>query len=454
MKPFPFQSECLDEIDTFGGRALIALPMGSGKTPLTLWWLQQNPRAFPAVVVCPAAVKYQWEHEALVVTGLRASVLDGQRPGQRGHFFVGSELMIINYDILRYWVKWLQERKPRTVVIDECQFLQSSKAQRTKAVKELCRGVPHVLALSGTPLVNRPMELFPTLNILQKKVFSSPWKFGQEFCNPTWTPWGIQYRGSSNSKKLHRLLLENGMIRRKKEYILKDLPPKMRHVIPVPISDPEEYQKANDDFINWLKEKDPTKAVKAMRAQTLTQMGYLIRLAARMKLRYVVSWINQFLHDSDEKLVVFAVHKKVIDVLQRRCKSRSATIDGRVKGKDRRNAVLQFQHDPKTRLLIGNIKAAGTGVDGLQRACSTAAFAELTWTPGAHVQAEDRVWRIGTKKKTRIYYLVAHGTVEEKLCQIIQDKQEVLSAVLDGEGEGESLSVFDELINQLAKENE
>ena len=454
LKPFPFQSECLDEIDAFSGRSLIAMPMGSGKTPLTLWWLKRNPQSLPAVVICPASVKYHWQHQALVVLGFRSSVLESRNPSRNGEGLTRSELMIINYDILQYWEEWIRKQKPKTIVIDECQFTQSSKSIRTKTVKRLCRGVPNVLALSGTPLVNRPIELFPTLSILRPKEFRNRWTFGHEFCGPKWTPWGIQFKGANNSKRLHELLASTCMIRRKKEDILKDLPPKMRHVIPVPLRDPKEYQKASEDFLNWLKEKDPAKAVRASKAQTLVKMGYMLRLAARLKLKYVVEWINQFLHDSDEKLVVFAVHRKMIEALQRRCSGRSVVVDGSVTGRKRRQAIRQFQNDKRTRLLIGNIKAVGTGTDGLQRVCSTAVFAELTWTPGAHVQAEDRIHRIGTTDKARIFYLVAHSTIEEKLCQIIQDKQEVLSAVLDGEGEGESLSVFDELILQLGKENE
>jgi len=174
-------------------------------------------------------------------------------------------------------------------------------------------------------------------------------------------------------------------------------------------------------------------------------------LAAKLKLVYAVEWINQFLEDSDEKLVVFAVHRGAVRVLKKYCKAESVIVDGTVTGRKRDEAVQQFQRVKSTRLLIGNIHALGVGVDGSQKVCSTAAFVELAWRPGDHSQAEGRLDRLGQKNPVQFFYLVAKDTIEVDLCRLLQEKQETLSAVLDGKKTGKDLPLFDELLKRMKK---
>lgn len=415
---------------------------------ISLLYLKQNPKAFPAVVVCPAGVKFHWEHETVQFLGIRPAVCEGRKP----HGYSPDpipQLTIVNYDILRDWCGWLKRLGPKTVVLDECHYLASGRAKRTQAAKRLCRSVSHVLALSGTPLVNRPLELFHTLNIIDRQTFNSRWSFAQTFCGPKWTPWGWGYKGASNTEQLYELLSSTCMIRKRKAEVLSQLPDKSRRVFTVPMSRPEEYEQAERDFVGWLMKQDPLKANKAVRAEAVTKLGYLKRLAARLKLRAVVEWINEFLHETEEKLVVFCCYRKALQAIVRRCPVRSVVVDGSVTGKRRKLAIDQFQKDRQTRLFVGNIRAAGVGIT--LTAASTVAFAELDWVPGAHVQAEDRCHRIGQGQPVTAWYFVAHGTIEERLCEVIQQKQEVLSAVLDGGPVPEDLDVYTQLLREMRK---
>ncbi|GAF90785.1 unnamed protein product, partial [marine sediment metagenome] len=261
------------------------------------------------------------------------------------------------------------------------------------------------------------------------------------------TPWGWNFKGASRTKELHDLLVTSVMSRRKKREVLADLPKLTRSMIPLPIRKPHEYKLAADNLIEWIARTDEKKAERLSKARQMVEMGELLRLSARLKFRYVVDWINTFLEDTDEKLLVFGIHKKMIRALNRRCNSEAVIIDGSVTGKARYDAVVRFQNDTKVRLLLGNIKAAGTGVDGIQKACSTAAFVELPWQPGAVVQAIGRLDRIGQTKPVQAYFLVAHDTVEEKLCALLQKKEEIISNVLDGSNTG-GMSLFDELMTK------
>lgn len=450
--PLPYQEEGIALIDRYNGRALLADEMGLGKTLQALWALQRKPERLPALIVCPASVKYNWQREAEIHCGMMASICEGQSPPtfnrmNRTHI---SQLTIINYDILKYWLDYLKKLNFQTVIFDESQYLQSRTSDRTKASRKIVKGVPHVFALSGTPLTNRPAELFPILNILWPTHYNSFFSFAELYCEPKWKPWGTEFKGATNLPQLHAELKERGMIRRLKVDVLKDLPEKNRRTQLMDLSDPAEYRKASTDFMSWLRENHAHKVRRASRAEKLVQVGYLLRIAARLKMRSVVGWANKFLRETDEKLILFAVHTKAIELLQRRVEAKSVTIDGSVTGRRRELAKDQFQRDPKTRLMIANIKAGGVGLT--LTASSTVGFTELWWRPGDHIQAEDRIHRIGQTKVSWIYYLIAGGTIEERLCRILQEKQAVISAVLDGGPVAADLNIYEELLDELEKE--
>jgi len=165
----------------------------------------------------------------------------------------------------------------------------------------------------------------------------------------------------------------------------------------------------------------------------------------------VVEWINQSISETDDKLLVFATHHKMIEALVRRSLTKSVVIDGSVSSRRRQVVIEQFQTDNRVRLLVANTKSAGTGTDGLQQVCNTVVFAELPWTPGTVVQGEDRLWRIGVTGDVRCVYLVAHKTVEERLCELLQEKQGIVSATLDGGTIDGDLDVFDQLIKEIGR---
>jgi len=448
LTPIHYQTECLNEMDWFGGRVLLAADMGLGKTAMALWFLERDKsKRLPAVIVCPASVKYVWEYEAQQTIGIRPDVAEGRKP-PRGGWSDNNDIIVINYDILPWWLIHLKQRRARTVIIDECQFTMNPRAKRTKAVRELCKGVKHVLALSGTPLLNRPIELFPVLKLICPSKFSARGAFAHRYCKPKWTPWGWQFNGADNVEELHEKLRDSCMVRRRKVDVLPDLPEKLRRVIPLPLSSDSEYQLASKDFLNWLRRRDPSAAQRASKAEELSRIGYLLRLCARLKLLSAVEWINDWLYQTDEKLVVFARHAKMVEALKRRCKVESVVVDGSVTGRLRKAVVDKFQEDKRTRLFIGNIHAAGVGIT--LTASSTVVFTEMAWRPADHTQAEDRCHRIGTKQTVWCYYLVARDTIEQRLCEVIQKKQSVISNILDGKDVGD-LDVFDQLLKEMKK---
>jgi SWI/SNF-related matrix-associated actin-dependent regulator 1 of chromatin subfamily A len=449
-KLYPYQKRGVKKLEAFDGRVLLADEMGLGKTIQALWYFKRNKKS-PVVVICPASLKYNWAREAAVHIRERAEILEGTKPPKK-KVFKQNPFVIINYEILGPWLDYLIDLDPQLVILDECQYIKNRRAKRTRYVKQLVKGVPHVLALSGTPLTNRPAELWTTLNIIRPDLFKSFMSYALEYCNARRTPWGWEYKGAKNLDKLHDILTENCMVRRRKVDVLKDLPAKSRHVVSVPLENRHEYDEAEEDLILWLSKYSKRKANNAARAERLVKMGYLKRLAATLKLKAVTDWIDRFLEETDEKLVVFAIHRDIIKSLRDRYSPRTncVLVTGGVTGKKRQRAVDKFQNHKETRLFIGNIQAAGIGIT--LTASSTVLFAELGWTPGEHIQAEDRIHRIGQQNKSTCFYMIGVDTIEERLSRIIQEKQIVLSATLDGGTVNEELDIFDQLQKELVHE--
>lgn len=447
--PYLYQLQDARKIRKFRGRCLVASDPGTGKTFTSLLWLERNmDSALPCIVICPASVKWAWQNEAATHIGMSSQVLSGKKP--KGDFQLDkNKLIIINYDILSSWLPTLQAMKPQTMILDESHYLITRNSQRTRAVKTLSRGVKNILALSGTPLTNRPAELWPVLNILRPDLFPAFFPYAQNHCAPKKTPWGWDFRGAARLPELHEKLTNNLMIRRKEEDVLS-LPPKTRIVLPVDIERKREYQKAESDFLLWLAQKKPSRVNAAAQAEALVKVGYLKRLAGQLKMGQATTWIDDFIKTSDGKIVIFAVHKDIIASLEKRYRGRCVSITGATPAGKRQTNINLFQEDKKIRVFIGNIKAAGTGIT--LTAANTVCFVELGWTPGEHIQAEKRCHRISTKSRVSCYYLIGKGTIEEKILSVIQTKQGVLSSTLDGGKSADDIDIYTQLIQMMGKQ--
>ena len=448
-KPLRYQEKGVRKIHHFQGRALLADDMGLGKTLQALIFAHELGSG-PIIVICPASLKWHWEREAWKHCRFTSQVLEGRKPpvGWRRH----QDVIIINYDILTKWLPLLIRCKPRLVIVDECHKISNQSTLQSKNTKKLCRKAKNVIGISGTPLLNRPSELFPILNILRKDLFPSFFSYASRYCRPELKPWGWEYKGATHLDELHRLLNRTCMIRRRKADVLKELPAKTRNIVTLDIVNRKEYDLAVKDFITWLSKKSPHLAKRAAKAERLVKIGYLKRLAARLKLPAVLDWIDSFLSETDEKLIVFAVHKEIVQAIQKRYPKISVVVDGSTTGSKRQGHVDAFNKDKRIRIFIGNIKAAGVGWSCTSS--SVTAFAEMGWTPGEHTQAEDRTHGLKRGRDgfvSRSYYLVSRDTIEEDLCKINQSKQKILEAVMDGERSVSDLNLFDLLTEQLTK---
>ncbi|GAH00085.1 unnamed protein product, partial [marine sediment metagenome] len=268
-----------------------------------------------------------------------------------------GEVIIINYDILPAWIDALKKIKFKVLITDECHYFKNNKAKRTKAIKRLNKNIPHILALSGTPIVNRPVEIFNAIKLIDETIIPSFWEYARRYCGARHNGYGWDFSGASNTKELHEKLTNTIMIRRLKKDVLHDLPEKTRSHVPMELDNEKEYYFAENNFIQFVQlQKGCEAAQRASNAEALAEIEGLKQLAARGKLTQCIDWIRNFLN-IDGKLVVFATHKFVISALMEEFGSMAVKVDGSVTGMNRQKAVDSFQNDNKVRLFVGNIKA-------------------------------------------------------------------------------------------------
>jgi len=448
MRLYRFQKKGVEFIQSRKGRALVADDMGLGKTVQALAWLALNPTtAFPAIVVCPASIKLAWEREAgRWVKDRFAIALEGRG----GDTLPMADIYIINYDILGAWMERLIQLEAKTIIIDEIHYLKSAKTQRTTLTKQLARSSPYVIGLSGTPIVNRPVEAFEAISIINPHLFPHFFSFARRYCDAKPSYRGWDFSGSGNTEELHKVLTSSIMIRRTKTEVLPELPPKQRSVVPFKITNRIQYNHAEVDLIDYLHSKGLKEAAdRARQAEHLVKTERLKQIALKGKMEGVIEWIENFLDSSSEKLVVFAEHKSAIkEIMEYFGPELSVQIVGGMTTLQKQKAVDSFQTNKGIRLMVANIKAGGIGIT--LTAASNVAFVELPWTPGALVQAEDRVLRIGQEaQNVQIWYLLAQGTIEEDIAEMLDVKTQVLAQILDGAKVDEDRSILKELMEGL-----
>ena len=426
-----FQKEGVGFIESRNGNVIVGDEMGTGKTITVLTYISNHPELTPVVIVVPATLKYNWKKEAdkWLLTKRDIQILESKKTKKLKK---SSDIIIVNYDIVHAWRKEIANINPKVLVLDECHAIKTSTTKRTKGVKHIAKKAKHIIPMSGTPAINRPAELYNSIKLVEPELFGSFQSYAQRYCDAYFNGYGWEYKGGSNLEELYDIL-SNIMIRRKKEDVIKDLPEKRRTFVSLDLTNISDYNKAENDFIEWVRENKGKRAAdRASSAEKLVKVGTLRLLAVRGALANSIQWIKNFLADYDGKLVVFAVHKEIISALMEEFGDIAVKIDGSVPtGEVRQTIVEKFQNDKNIRLFVGNIKAAGVGIT--LTASSNIVFLELPWTPGELEQAEDRCHRMGQKNAVNIWYLLAENTIEMELAKMIDSKRNILSQVLDGQ---------------------
>lgn len=396
-------------------------------------------KAYPCLVICPAALKINWQREFKKFAGKNALILDDRNKASWHRFFETKccNIFITNYESLKkFFVLKVKEEarftmKPiefdprislfKSVVIDESHKCKSTKTQQSKFVEGICKGKEYILELTGTPVVNNNTDLIQQLKIMGRLEDFGGYKyFVERFCDGP--------KQSSNVKELNWRLSSTCFFRREKAKVLTQLPDKSRQYIEVDISNRKEYDKAEANLIQYLrtyKNADDGKVAKALRGVVMVKMGILKAISARGKIKVFSEFIHDVI-DGGEKLIVFAYLKEVVQELKK-IFPEAVTVTGEDNATQKQTAVDRFQNDPSCKLIILNYKSGGTGLT--LTASSRVAFIEFPWTFSDCEQAEDRAHRNGQKNNVNCYYYLGKDTIDKYMYDIIQTKKGIANGV-------------------------
>lgn len=448
---------------------LIGDEMGLGKTMQALGLINADPSIKNVLVICPASLKLNWQREAKLWLSrpIEVSLANGS--------FAKGGLVIVNYEMVAKYRAQIDSVHWDLLVVDECHYIKNPKAQRTTAIlgkwhQDENKRIEAIKAkrrmfLTGTPVLNRPNELWTLVHALDPFGLGKSWLgFHTRYCAAYKDRWGWQTDGASNLDELQAKLRSSIMIRRLKADVLPDLPPMRRQIIAMEPATPDAIAAVRDEqqAVQAIEEKldqlrsdveklsvdEASEEYKAAAGQLAKARAYAFEETQRVRHRVALAKVPQvidYLRDaleSTDKLIVFTYHHDMTDAIVAALSDEVGVVkfDGRDSLPERDEAMQAFQNDKAVRLFVGSIGAAREGLT--LTAASTVIFCELDWTPGNLAQAEARAHRIGQKDSVLVQHLVLDGSIDARMTEIIVSKMDTIKAVVD---EGEQLPDVEEL---------
>jgi superfamily II DNA or RNA helicase len=433
---------------------ILADDMGLGKTLQTLTWLawlkaRHNKNPKPSLVICPASVLHNWRREAEKFTpDLRVLVLEsGAARHNLRKQIPQHDLIVTNYALLRRDLEELQKFAFRAVILDEAQFIKNPGAQVTQSVKQLkCE---HKLALTGTPLENRLLDLWSIVDFIQPGYLGN-----QEQFLETYEPRGENAEAAQRiarrrlSARLRPLLL-----RRLKKHVAKDLPDRIEQRRDCPLGDEQrklylaELRRSREQIQTAVAEQGLNKSKMHVLAaltrlrQVCCHPSLVGSDTASGKTETLFELLDPLVADG-QKVLVFSQFVQMLQILEKECRLRNIhthILTGQTK--DRQRVVNDFQQDTGAGVFLLSLRAAGTGLN-LTNASYVVLY-DPWWNPAVEAQAIDRSHRIGQTQTVNAYRLIAPGTVEEKIWELQQSKAQTIADVLGEEGFARSLTATD-----------
>jgi len=424
-------------------RAILADEMGLGKTLQAIKTVEDSRQT---LVVCPASLKINWTREIqMAIPGAEIEIINGRKDNGENH---DADWIIINYDVVSYQKEWIIEKvkagQIKNIILDEAHYIKG-KSIRAKATLEVTEYAEKVYCLTGTPLMNRPVELWNLLEAIKHpltQMKGARSEFSRRYCGGFLRVLIRRHAaplrfwdesGATNLKEL-REHLQGYMLRRKKSKVL-DLPAKIIDVQEVELTREQrkEYENAWDVYIDYLQTNPGDKNLDNIEmARHLVEIGKLKQVCSRSKTDRIISdSLNAI--EQGEKIIIFSQYVETIARLAdgfKAKKIKTVQLTGATKQDARQKAMDDFQEDENVKVFIANIKAGGVGIN-LTKA-SIVMFADMDWTPEVHSQAEDRAHRIGQAGTVNVYYYVVEDTIELDIVELLAKKKQMVAEVIDG----------------------
>ena len=329
------------------------------------------------------------------------------------------------------------------MVCDEATYLKNRRTIRAKAIlgsfkeRKQYPGIKTkwLLFLTGTPILNRPVEAYYLLNAIDKERFNNFYHFTRRYG-------GWKGDEPRNLEELHERT-KDAVIRRLRKNVQAELPGKQRTDLWIELEKGEraEYDEMIDElFRNW----------RFQGKATIATMPKIQGFLTQKKLERTREIIDEFI-ENDRGLLIFSIYIDPLKELYEEYKDDAELLYGDTKAEERR-AIVKRLGNGESKIGLFGLKSGGMGLDGLQYSIDTVLFLNQDWVPGVHEQAEDRTDRIGQTEKVQIFYMLCNDTIDEDMRELLASKQEIIDTIADGQliNTARSRSTFKEFVKKLS----
>ncbi len=458
-KPAGFQGELrpyqangvgwLTFLEEWGLGACLADDMGLGKTPQLLGFLlhlkEKGSLTLPTLIVCPTSVLTNWEREIKkFAPSLNALVHHGERRAKGSDFaeaVKGYDVLITSYSLIQRDLRALETVQWKGIVLDEAQNIKNPQSKLSLAIRKLDSGFK--VALTGTPIENSLSELWSIFEFLNPGFLGTQAFFSRRFVLP------IEKGGDKDALNVLRSLVTPFILRRLKtdKSIIEDLPAKQEMNVFCSLSSQQAnlYQNLVDNALGKIEQ-----------SQGIERHGFILALLVKLKqlcnhpalllkeekitkpkqsgkLLRLEEMLEELILEGDRALVFtqFAQWGKLlVHYLAQRLNCEISFLYGSTSRKERHDIIDRFQQDPNgPPVLILSLKAGGTGLN-LTRA-NHVFHVDRWWNPAVENQATDRAFRIGQQQNVQVHKFICTGTLEERINDILERKQQLAQQTVD-----------------------
>jgi len=403
-----------------------------------------HPELHPVLYIVKSGIKFQWFKAIIDWMG---SDFVGQIITKSDDYLIPNlKTYIVSYDLLVSKTRTNKKTgkiisqgydiskfdgKIKTVVLDECQQIKNPDSSRTQQVRRIVKNKV-VIALSGTPWKNRGSEFFSVLNMLAPSKFYSYEQYVNRWVERYWHG-NTQKMGGINNPARFKEYVKDIVIRRERTEVMRELPLVNRTKLNIQMTPDESgvYDDAVNDFVEWYNEQRAS--ISAI--HILAKMSKLRHLTGLAKIPATLDYIEEFLEDTDRKLVVFLHHVDVGNMLYDSCRERFGNeidilkLTGGMNSEERNKTQMQF-NEPKRSILIASTLAAGEGLN--LQTCADCIIHERQFNPANEEQAEGRFIRIGqTADVVNSTYAIAVDSIDEQLDMLVEGKRRRFHAAMN-----------------------
>lgn len=418
--------------------SLLAFEQGLGKSITTIAVteiLRKQNDDFQTLIVCPAICKWNW-HNELTKWGVDKSEITVYDSKEKNTIMATNEhYLIINYDMLKRFLGELQIRSIDHIVLDEAHYIKNCKSQRHKNIAKIVQACKAKISfLTGTPIWNKPDDLFAYLKLSNHPLGANYRQYIDRYTTNYMNQWGgVQIVKGKNLFELS-VKISNFMIRKLKADCT-DLPDKV-------------YTKYYFDFLDYTEEYSSkiNKIVDEGNEGIDGSIHTLNIIATKSKIKNIIELTENIIYNN-KKAVVFTSYNEPRQLLEEHFGDSAVSVYGGMASDKRQAHIDKFTNDESCKVFIGNMQAAGIGIN--LHVSSDVVFCNFPLTVSELQQAIDRLHRIGQKEKVNIYYTICKGSVDESIYDMIIRKSEDISKAID---KGKETIKFENIYDQLIKD--